>query len=96
MNKKSQDKQTTVIDKVIQRRLGLFGHVERMSADTILKNALHAIQTTEMNTTIWIDKVNEVIKQPELKRIKPVTFGNVTIKVYYIILHLFTFGNVII
>ena len=34
--------QTTPLDRVIQRRLREFGHVERMAVDRIPHNALHA------------------------------------------------------
>ena len=57
--------QTTLLDKVVQRRLRWFGHVERMPADRIPHNALHARFEGKRNKgrprLRWIDNINEDI-----------------------------------
>src|SRR6218665_1459035 len=58
--------QTTLLDKVVQRRLRWFGHVERMSIIRIPNNALHARVERKRNKgrprLRWIDNVKEDIE----------------------------------
>jgi len=55
--------QTTLLDKVVQRRLRRFGHVEIMTIDRIPHNALHARFEGKRNkgrTRLrWIDNVKD-------------------------------------
>jgi hypothetical protein len=57
--------QTTLLDKVIQRRLRWFGHVERMPFDRIPHNALHARFEGKRNKgrprLRWIDNITQDI-----------------------------------
>src|SRR6218665_2990132 len=57
------DSQTTLLDKVVQRRLLWFGHAERMSIHRIPHNAVHARFEGKRNKCRpglrWIDSINE-------------------------------------
>src|SRR6218665_1863772 len=58
--------QTTLLDKVVQRRLRWFGHVERMSNDQVPHNSLHARFKGKRNKgrprLRWIENVKEDIE----------------------------------